>query len=174
MLIKPIRNKLLGLDKLTDALKCQLRHDMLHTYYRHREGRTIRQYELEDFLYLYRGYKALGGNSFIDRIKSEIDEWEVVVVMDWAETILAGVCVVCMTLLGIDLYKSAREKLKTMRKRDKYVWAAIFNLTWYCIVSLVLTANDKTVPDSLTVAWFAAWTAELALLANIKIKGKDD
>ena len=46
--------------------------------------------------------------------------------------------------------------------------------TWYCIVSLVLTANDKTVPDSLTVAWFAAWTAELALLANIKIKGKDD
>ena len=78
LLIKPIRSKLLGLDKLTDALKCQLRHDMLHTYYRHREGRTIRQYELEDFLYLYRGYKALGGNSFIDRIKLEIDEWEVV------------------------------------------------------------------------------------------------
>lgn len=40
------------------------------------------------------------------------------------------------------------------------------------IVSLVLTANDKIVPDSLTVSWFAAWTAELALLANIKIKGK--
>ena len=39
---------------------------------------SIRQYELEDFLFLYRGYKALGGNSFIDRIKSEIDEWEVV------------------------------------------------------------------------------------------------
>ena len=78
MLVKPLRNKLLGLDKLTDALKCQLRHDMLHTYYRRREGHTIRQYELEDFLFLYRGYKALGGNSFIDRIKSEIDEWEVV------------------------------------------------------------------------------------------------
>ena len=28
-------------------------------------------------MYLYRGYKALGGNSFIDKIKSEIDEWEV-------------------------------------------------------------------------------------------------
>lgn len=49
MLVKPLRSKLLGLDKLTDALKCQLRHDMLHTYYRHREGRTIRQYELEGF-----------------------------------------------------------------------------------------------------------------------------
>ena len=77
MLVKPLRNKLLGLDKLTDALRCQLRHDMLHTYYRHREDRTIRQYELEDFLYLYRGYKALGGNSFIDRIKDEVDDWEV-------------------------------------------------------------------------------------------------
>ena len=69
---------MLGLDKLIDALKCQLRHDMLHTYYKHRESQTIRQYELEDFIYLYRGYKALGGNSFIDRIKSEIDEWEVI------------------------------------------------------------------------------------------------
>ena len=94
--------------------------------------------------------------------------------MDWAEAILAGVCVVCMTLLGVDLYKSAREKLKTMRKRDKYVWAAIFNLTWYCISVLVLSGFGKTVPDSLTVMWGAAWTAELALLAGIKIKGKDD
>lgn len=94
--------------------------------------------------------------------------------MDWAETIIAGVCVVCMTLLGVDLYKSAREKLKTMRKRDKYVWAAIFNLTWYCISVLVLSGFGKIVPDSLTVMWGAAWTAELALLAGIKIKGKDD
>lgn len=94
--------------------------------------------------------------------------------MDWAETILAGVCVVCMTLLVVDLYKSAREKLKTMRKRDKYVWAAIFNLTWYCVSVLVLSGFGKIVPDSLTVMWGAAWTAELALLAGIKIKGKDD
>lgn len=77
MLVKPLRNKLLGLDKLADALRCQLRHDMLHTYYRRQEDRTIRQYELEDFLFLYRGYKALGGNSFIDRIKDEVDDWEV-------------------------------------------------------------------------------------------------
>lgn len=77
LLIKPLRDKILGFGKLTDALKCELRHDMLHIYYRHREDKFIRQYELEDFLYLYRGYKALRGNSFIDLIKSEIDEWEV-------------------------------------------------------------------------------------------------
>lgn len=67
-----------------------------------------------------------------------------------------------------------RDKLRALRKRDRYLCAAIFNLLWYCIAALILTANDKTVPDSLTVAWFAAWTAELALLAGIKIKDKGD
>lgn len=58
--------------------------------------------------------------------------------------------------------------MKKLRKRDKYVIAAVLNLCWYCIAVLVLTAHDKVVPDSLTVAWFAAWTAELGLLAGIK------
>ena len=78
LFVKPIRNRVLGLNDIREGQKCLLRSEMLHTYYKHRESQTIRQYELEDFLYLYRGYKALGGNSFIDRIKSEIDEWEVV------------------------------------------------------------------------------------------------
>ena len=64
--------------------------------------------------------------------------------------------------------------MKKLRKRDKYVIAAVLNLFWYCVAVLVLTAHDKVVPDSLTVAWFTAWTAELALLAGIKIKGKDE
>lgn len=66
---------------------------------------------------------------------------------------------------------SGRSKLP---KRDKYLIAAIVNLLWYCIAALILTAYDKAVPDSLTVAWFTAWTAELALLAGIKIKDKGD
>lgn len=61
-----------------------------------------------------------------------------------------------------------------MKKRDKYLIAAIVNLSWYCVAVLVLTALDHVVPDSLTVAWFAAWTVELALLANIKIKDKGE
>lgn len=65
-------------------------------------------------------------------------------------------------------------KFRALKKRDKYLIAAIVNLLWYCIAALVLTANDKIVPDSLTVAWFAAWTAELALLAGIKIKCKGE
>lgn len=59
-------------------------------------------------------------------------------------------------------------------KRDKYLAAAIISLWLYCAAALVLTALDKSVPDSLTTAWFAAWTVELGLLAGLKIKDKDD
>ena len=48
------------------------------------------------------------------------------------------------------------------------------NLCWYCIAVLVLTAHEKVVPDSLTVAWFPARTAERGMLAGIKIKVKDE
>lgn len=72
-----------------------------------------------------------------------------------------------MTMKSID-------RIKALKKRDKYVLAAIVNLTWYCVVVLVLSALGKTVPDSLTVAWFAAWTVELALLFGIKIKNKGE
>ena len=61
-----------------------------------------------------------------------------------------------------------------MKKQTKFTIAAIVNLTWYCVAVLVLSALGKTVPDSLTVAWFAAWTVELALLFGIKIKNKGE
>ena len=66
------------------------------------------------------------------------------------------------------------DRIKALKKRDKYVLSAIANLTWYCVVVLALSALGKTVPDSLTVAWFAAWTVELALLFGIKIKNKGE
>lgn len=61
-----------------------------------------------------------------------------------------------------------------MKKRTKFVIAAMTNIVWYTIAVLILSAKDKVVPDALTVAWFSAWTVELALLAGIKIKGKDE
>lgn len=94
--------------------------------------------------------------------------------MTWWQIALIAVCVMGAVVVVASALAILAQLLGGLRKRDKYLIAAIFNLLWYCIVSLILTANDKTVPDSLTVAWFAAWTAELALLANIKIKGKDD
>ena len=52
--------------------------NMLAAYYKHREEKTIRQYEYENFLYEYKAYKALRGNSFIERIAREVAEWEIV------------------------------------------------------------------------------------------------
>lgn len=48
--------------------------EMLRIYYHNREKRTIRQYEYENFVYLYEAYKALKGNSFIDKIYKEVQQ----------------------------------------------------------------------------------------------------
>ena len=62
---------------LLNGMKCQLRSDMLHIYYKYKDVKKIRQYELENFIYLYKAYKALRGNSFIDKIYKEVIQWEV-------------------------------------------------------------------------------------------------
>ena len=71
LLAKPVREQLFGMSAIREGQKCMLRADMLATYYKHREEKTIRQYE-------YETYKALRGNSFIDRIAQEIAGWEIV------------------------------------------------------------------------------------------------
>ena len=64
--------------RIADGQKCLLRSDMLRIYYHNREREKIRQYEYENFVYLYEAYKALKGNSFIDKIYSEVKTWEVI------------------------------------------------------------------------------------------------
>lgn len=60
------------------GIKCLLRSEMLSTYYHNKETKKMRQYELENFIMLYKAYKALKGNSFIDKIYKEVMTWEVV------------------------------------------------------------------------------------------------
>lgn len=77
-LIGTILPTLVAVRKIMVGQKCQLRSDMLRIYYRHRETGQIRQYEYENFVSLYEAYKALKGNSFIDKIYKEIQTWEVI------------------------------------------------------------------------------------------------
>ena len=42
-----------------------------------RTPKKIRQYEYENFIYLYEAYTALKGNSFIEKIYKEVKEWDV-------------------------------------------------------------------------------------------------
>lgn len=68
---------IISVKKIANGTKCQLRSEMLRIYYHNREAESIRQYELENFIMLYEAYKALKGNSFIDRIYKEVLSWGV-------------------------------------------------------------------------------------------------
>lgn len=76
--IKPIRSRLFRDKEQREGTKCLLRSQMLSIYYRCKDTETIRQYEYENFIACYKAYKAMGGNSFIDHIKDEIDTYKVV------------------------------------------------------------------------------------------------
>lgn len=69
---------IVSVHKIKNGMKCQLRSEMLVIYYHNREKRIIRQYEYENFVMLYEAYKALKGNSFIDKIYKEVQEWDIV------------------------------------------------------------------------------------------------
>lgn len=69
---------IIAIKKISNGMRCQLRSEMLHIYYRNRESGKIRQYEYENFVRLYEAYKALKGNSFIDKIYKEIQSWDIV------------------------------------------------------------------------------------------------
>ena len=77
-LVGSIAPMVLVITKVANGTKCQLRSEMLRIYYHHRETKKIRQYEYENFVLLYEAYKALKGNSFIDKIYAEVKTWEII------------------------------------------------------------------------------------------------
>lgn len=77
-LVSSITPLLVVIGKVSNGTKCQLRSEMLNIYYKHQESKEIRQYEYENFVLLYEAYKALKGNSFIDKIYKEVQTWKVI------------------------------------------------------------------------------------------------
>ena len=69
---------IISVTKIANGTRCQLRSEMLRIYYHHSDTKRIRQYEYENFVLLYEAYKALNGNSFIDKIYTEVKTWEIV------------------------------------------------------------------------------------------------
>lgn len=78
VLIGVITPVIVSMRKISNGTRCQLRSEMLRIYYHNRGDGEIRQYELENFIMLYEAYKALKGNSFIDKIHEEVLSWEVI------------------------------------------------------------------------------------------------
>lgn len=69
---------IIGVCKIANGTKCQLRSEMLRIYYHNKDDKKIRQYEYENFVFLYDAYKALRGNSFINKIYEEVKSWEII------------------------------------------------------------------------------------------------
>lgn len=78
VLIGVIVPVIISIKKIANGTRCQLRSEMLRIYYHNREREKIRQYEFENFIMLYEAYKALKGNSFIDKIYREVSSWEII------------------------------------------------------------------------------------------------
>lgn len=57
--------------------RCVLRTLIKDAYYKNRDERTIDQIEYENLEKLYKQYKKLGGNSFVDKIWKDIQKWTI-------------------------------------------------------------------------------------------------
>ena len=69
---------LISITKVMNGTKCLLRSEMLRIYYRYQPRGEIRQYEYQNFVYLYEAYKKLNGNSFIDKVYEEIKKLNII------------------------------------------------------------------------------------------------
>ena len=63
-----------------EGVQCLLRSRIREIYYHHcdEDRCTIREYERQDLDDLYAGYKALGGNHFVDDLYEKMRDWKVV------------------------------------------------------------------------------------------------
>lgn len=78
LLIKPIREKIIGTEKIREGQRCLLRSEIVRIYYKHKDDQKLNEYEYRNLEECYKAYKALGGNSFIDHIYAEMQEWDII------------------------------------------------------------------------------------------------
>ena len=78
LLIRPIREWIMGTKEIREGQRCLLRSEIVRIYYRHNDDRKLREYEFKNMEQCYEAYKALNGNSFIDRIHDEMKSWDII------------------------------------------------------------------------------------------------
>lgn len=78
LLIRPIREWVMGTKEIREGQRCLLRSEIVRIYYRHNDDRKLREYEFKNMEQCYEAYKALRGNSFIDRIHDEMKGWDII------------------------------------------------------------------------------------------------
>lgn len=78
LIIRPVREWIMGTEAIREGQRCILRAEIVRMYYRHREDKQLKEFEFKLQEQCYGAYKALKGNSFIDHIHGEMQEWEIV------------------------------------------------------------------------------------------------
>lgn len=78
LIIKPVREWLMGTKEIREGQRCLLRSEIVKIYYRNRDKKQLHEYEYRNLVQCYEAYKALGGNSFVDHIYAEMQEWEII------------------------------------------------------------------------------------------------
>ncbi len=78
LLIRPVREWLLGTEALREGQRCLLRSEILRIYYRNLQEKKMQEYEYRNLVKCYEAYKALKGNSFVDHIYGQMEQWEIV------------------------------------------------------------------------------------------------
>lgn len=77
LIIKPVREWLMGTKEIRDGQRCLLRSEIVRIYYRHHDDQKLKEYEFKNMDQCYDAYKALSGNSFIDKIHDEMKAWDI-------------------------------------------------------------------------------------------------
>lgn len=77
LLIKPLREWVMGVEDVREGQRCLLRSQIVRTYYHNVDTQTLKQYEYENMVACYKAYKRLGGNSFVDHIREEMETWTI-------------------------------------------------------------------------------------------------
>lgn len=78
LLIRPLREWLLGTAAIQEGQRCLLRSEIVRNYYRHHNSKQLQEYQYRNLVQCYRAYKTLGGNSFVDHIYAEMQDWEII------------------------------------------------------------------------------------------------
>lgn len=66
------------IDALVISAKDVLREKIMAIYHKNKYNRTLTEYEREALNQYYIDYKALGGNSYIDKRYKRMDKWKVI------------------------------------------------------------------------------------------------
>lgn len=78
LLIRPVREWIMGTEAIREGQRCLLRSEIVRIYYRHREEKRLTEFEFKLLEQCHKAYKALKGNSFVDHIHAEMQEWEII------------------------------------------------------------------------------------------------